>query len=282
MRQIVNRKRTRAFLYMIALVFLGHTGDILAQDAAEMARAMQDPLASISAIMTDNDINFKTGKDDETSYSFQIQALHAFSFERFTFIPRLILPIMGVAPTSKLPRQSEPTPSGDSTIWGLSDLVTQFFFAPKAEGSWKWGAGPMFAFQTRTSDDVGGTGAGAGPIGVLVGSFSDNITFAGIAGNLWSYDGNFNSMVLQPMLYYNFPSIEGAYIAYNAAISADWKASSANTWTVPLGAVVGRTFALSGGYGVDLLIGPYWNVVNQENGADWFLKFGVSLLLPMK
>jgi len=33
--------------------------------AAEMARKLQDPLASIFAIVTDNDILFKTG-DDET------------------------------------------------------------------------------------------------------------------------------------------------------------------------------------------------------------------------
>ena len=53
-----------------------------AQDAAEMARKLQDPLANISAVMTDNDVLFKTGLGDEeeTSYSFQIQPVHAFSF----------------------------------------------------------------------------------------------------------------------------------------------------------------------------------------------------------
>ena len=40
--------------------------------AAEMARKLQDPLANISALMTDNDIQFKTG-DDDSSYSFQLQ-----------------------------------------------------------------------------------------------------------------------------------------------------------------------------------------------------------------
>lgn len=37
--------------------------------AAEMARKLQDPLANISAIMTDNDILFKSG-ETEASYSF--------------------------------------------------------------------------------------------------------------------------------------------------------------------------------------------------------------------
>ena len=49
---------------------------------------------------------------------------------------------------------------------------------------------------------------------------------------------------------------------------------------MPLGFVVGRTFDLGSGYGLDLNIGPYWNVVKPEGGADWFVKFGITLLLP--
>ena len=49
--------------------------------AAEMARKLQDPLANVSAFMTDNDIQFKSGKDgDTTSYSFQLQPVYAFDF----------------------------------------------------------------------------------------------------------------------------------------------------------------------------------------------------------
>ena len=87
-------------------------------------------------------------------------------------------------------------------------------------------------------------------------------------------------MGFQPNLYYNFESIPGAYVAYNASIRADWKRSSDNTWTVPLGAIVGRTFDMGGGYGLDLSNGPYWNVVKPDNAADWFLEFGVTLLFP--
>ena len=48
-------------------------------DAAEMARKSQDPLAYISALMTENDFQFNTG-DDKTSYSFQLQPVYAFDF----------------------------------------------------------------------------------------------------------------------------------------------------------------------------------------------------------
>ena len=46
------------------------------------------------------------------------------------------------------------------------------------------------------------------------------------------------------------------------------------------GALVGRTFDMGGGYGLDLGIGPYWNVVKPDGGADWFIKFQVSVLFP--
>ncbi len=42
----------------------------------------------------------------------------------------------------------------------------------------------------------------------------------------------------------------------------------------------GKTIDMGGGYGLDLNIGPYWNVVKPNDAADWFLKFGVTLLFP--
>ena len=101
-----------------------------------------------------------------------------------------------------------------------------------------------------------------------------------ITGNLWSYDGSFNSFLFQPMVFYNFETLPGLYVAYNGALSADWKADSVDRWTVPLGGVVGRTFDLGGGYGLDVMTGPYWNVAKPEGGADWLLKWGATLLFP--
>lgn len=49
-------------------------GDAAGGDAAaEMARKLQDPLANIKALMTDNDVNFNTGDDDDQAgYGFQL------------------------------------------------------------------------------------------------------------------------------------------------------------------------------------------------------------------
>ena len=83
------------------------------------------------------------------------------------------------------------------------------------------------------------------------------------------------------MFFYNFESVPGLVLGYNATITANWLAGDSDeTWTLPLGFIVGKTFSLGGGYGLDLSLGPYWNAVKPEGAADWFIKFGVTLLLP--
>ena len=115
---------------------------------------------------------------------------------------------------------------------------------------------------------------------ILVGGLGDKVSLAVITGNTWAYDGSFSSFLIQPSVLYNFESVPGLVIGYNAGITADWRAAPGDTWTVPLGAVLGKTFAVGGGYGLDLYIGPYWNVARPKGGADAFLKFGIVLLLP--
>ena len=249
--------------------------------AEEMARKLQDPLASFAALMTDNDILFNSG-NGSTSYSFQLQPVYALDFPDlgFSFIPRAVIHIIGAAPQSDLPILDDPVPPVNSTVWGLGDIVTQFFFAPKTKFSWKYGFGPQFSWRSRTDENLGGPGWGAGAAVVLVGNITKQLSFGGIVNQMWSYDGTFSTMGIVPNLYYNLGFLPGAYVAYNATISADWKASSGNNWTLPLGAIAGKTIDMGRNYGVDLSVGPYWNAVKPDGGADWFLKFGLTVLFP--
>ena len=194
-------KRIKYFTMTVVFLcfILAHAVAVCANDtgggAAEMARKLQDPLANISAVMTDNDIQFKTG-DDETSYSFQLQPVYAFDFpeQGFTFIPRALIPIIGAAPESTFPELGDPRPAGGSTTWGLSDIITQFFFAPKTATKWKWGVGPQISWKTRTDDKVGGPGWGSGLAGVVVGNLTEQLSFAGFLNQHWSFDGDYSTM----------------------------------------------------------------------------------------
>jgi hypothetical protein len=251
---------TRIILVLISVLFIEK---VKAQDAAEMARMLQDPLANIKALMTDNDVNFNTG-NDQTSYGFQSQPVYAVSFEKFNLINRGVIPIMGMAPQAQRPIfGNDPlpaNPSGDLE-WGLSDILLQFFFNPKTEGAWKWGIGPMFSLKTRTNDNFAGPGWGAGPGFVLVGGVG-NLSIATILGHVWA-EQNFSLTILQPMLFYNIGD-QGFTVHYSNIISYDSNAAnSSNAWTVPLGLGVSKAYAL-GKIGVEPLIGTIGMLLNLK------------------
>ena len=245
--------------------------------AAAMARALQDPLANIAALMTENDIYFGTG-DDATSAVFQIQPVYALNFDGYSIIPRGVIPIIGAAPASDLPGLGEPRPPTGSTAWGLGDIVLQAFWAPQSKGTWKWGVGPQVSLRTRTDSRLGGPGWGAGAAAVLVGEIG-NLSVAFLANNLWGQDG-FNTLTLQPQLFYNVKSLPGFTINYTQPTTVDWAASSSNRWTVPLGAGVSQTFDIGNGYGIDVLVGAYYYVESPAGGPTWSFKFNISILFP--
>ena len=247
--------------------------------AAEMARKLQDPLANIKALMTDNDVLFDTGQD-ETSYSFQLQPVYAIPFEKagFNLVNRGVFPILGMAPGSQKPIVGEPLPPGDGLEWGLGDSMLQFFFSPRNESAWKWGVGPVLSLRTRTNERLSGPGWGAGPIAVLVGNIGESLSTAFIGGHVWGEEDGFSTTILQPMIFYNIPGAPGWTINYSNIIAYDWNASSGNEWTVPLGLGGSKTVATKSGLGIDYLLGYYYNVARPEGAADHILKWGVSFL----
>lgn len=268
----------------IAIIGILATSTSLYADAAEeMARKMQDPLANISAVMTDNDVLFKSGKEnDDVSYSFQIQPVQAFSFDDagFNFIARAVIPILGIAQKAVIPPSIDNPSIAKETQWGMGDIVAQTFFSPKTDSAWNWGVGPMASLKTRTNDNLGGASWGAGPVGVLVGNISENISSAFIVGHMWGDSGNFSTSTIQPMFYYNIPTMPGVSISYNATTSYNWKAESGNRITLPLGASIGKMFDLGDGIGIEASGGLYANVINPEGASDVTFKWAINILLP--
>ena len=257
-------------------------------DAAAIARAMADPLGTISALFTDNTILFGTGEDD-VSYNFQLQPMYALNFERqgFSIVPRGVIPILGVPGLADLPPLEEQRSPADDTKWGLGDIVLQSFIAPKVSGDWKWGLGPQFSFPTATDSDLQGAGWGLGFSGVVTGPITDDLSFAMIIGNLWGLERDFNTLLLQPIFTYNIPSMPGSYIAYNNAITADWTNPSDNRWSVPLGLTFGALFRYvwplsSGILGAPPITGDQVELLKSDNvvsdGAKTLADLGVTEL----
>jgi hypothetical protein len=251
-----------------------------ADAAAEMARKLQDPLANISALMTENVILLNT--NGGTSFNFQLQPVQAFDFpdQGFSFIARGVIPILGFEPGGQAPILGNPTEPGGSRVWGLGDSILQTFFAPKSDAAWKWGIGPQISFPTATDSRLTGPGWGGGVSAVVVGGLTDELSLAVIGGHLWGSQSGYSTTLIQPALFYNPPQLPGLAIGYNAGITYDWSTNSNNALTLPLGAMVGQTLDIGDGFGLDLNIGAYYNAVRPDGAGDWQIKFGISLLFP--
>jgi len=282
MKQLAN---TLSSLFIAALTAIAWPGVSTADSAAEMARKMNNPLANIKALMTDNAIGFDTGDDKGTSYGFQLQPVYAIDMPEygFTFIPRAVIPILGLEPGTTVPRLgigTDPMSGGGNSVWGLGDTMIQMFFAPHSDSEWKWGIGPTVSIATHTKSELKGPDWGGGVVGVVTGNITPDLAFAGIVGNHWSFNGDFNTASIQPMFFYSVPSNPGTTISYNAVTTVDWTADADNRWTVPLGLSVGKTWDMGGGHGLDMSIGPYYNVVRPEGAAGWQIRFGINWLFP--
>ncbi|MGI9371696.1 MAG: hypothetical protein ACR2OJ_04310 [Hyphomicrobiales bacterium] len=251
---------------------------VFADDTAALAQKAQDPLADITALMTDNTIGFNQGSGKDTGYNFQLQPVKSFDTDQgFRLIARGIIPIVGAPAQSDFGFLGElGGPKQSNTIWGISDVMTQFFVAPKVDSAIKWGLGPQVSLRTRTNSALGGPGWGAGVSGVFFGG-AGPIAYGAVVGQHWGQDG-FSVMTIQPIVFYNFEDIPGFYIGYNNAITADWKAKGSNQWTVPLGLTAGRTLPIGGGSALDLSLGAYAVVARPDGAPSWQLKFGVSLI----
>ena len=268
---------------LIGAAILGSSA--FAQDSAEeLAKKAQDPLADVTALFTDNTVGFNQGLADDTGYNFQLQPVKSFDTPYgFRLIARGIIPIVG-APTGSdfvflgdLGGPATPVPTSTTTPWGLSDTMVQTFVSPKTDGSVKFGIGPQFSVPTHTDGRLKGPSWGAGVSAVVFGGIG-NLAIGSVVAQHWGNEGDFSSMTIQPIVLYNFDELPGVYLGYNNTISADWKQSGNDVWTVPLGLTLGKTIPVGGGSAVDLSLGGY-NVVARPDGApDWQLKFGISVL----
>ncbi len=62
-------------------------------------------------------------------------------------------------------------------------------------------------------------------------------------------------------------------------LTVNWKASSGEQWTVPLGGGVGKIFHL-GKLPVNTQVSAYYNVAKPDFGPNWQIRAQVQLMFP--
>lgn len=198
-----------------------------AQDAAELAVKLSNPIASLISVPFQ--FNFDRGLgpgENGERYALNIQPVIPISLnEQWNLISRTILPIV---------HQEDLFPgAGDQT--GLGDILQSLFFSPQEPTSAGiiWGAGPVFLIPTASDDLLGGEQFGIGPTIVAL-KQSRGWTYGALANHVWSVAGDedradVSATFMQPFLCY---TTKAAWtFGSNTETTYDWEADQ---WSVPI------------------------------------------------
>lgn len=241
-------------------------------EVAELARAAQNPIASMISVPFQNNTNLDFGPLEKTQNVLNIQPVYPIDLsENWNLVTRAIFPV--VTQPGFVPGQSSTT--------GLGDTAITAFFSPKAPaGKWIWGAGPVALVPTATSDRLGFDEWGVGGSFVAL-TMRGPWVIGSLFSNVWDVSADsgdeINLFTWQYFVNYNFPS--GWYLTSSPIITANWEASSDNRWTIPFGGGFGKIFNI-GRQPVNVSLQYYHNVEKPNFGADSQWRFVFTLLYP--
>jgi hypothetical protein len=208
-----------------------------ANQAQELAKQLQNPVASLISFPIQNNFDFKVGPDNGFRYTGNIQPVIPINLSaKWLVISRTILPI--VHQSDVFAAEIDDTDigaqsgvyggSGEQT--GLGDLTQSFFFSPRKPlpGGIIFGIGPAFLVPTGTDKYLGSGKWGIGPTTVALkqaGPWTAGMLFnyiASFAGQ--SAKSDVSSAFLQPFVSYTFKNTTA--IELNTESTFDFETST--------------------------------------------------------
>jgi hypothetical protein len=244
----------------------------VAQDSAELAKKLSNPVASLISVPFQLNYDSGFGATDTERWLLNVQPVIPFSIgEDWNLISRTIVPLVdlgGLVP-------------GASGTSGVGDTVQSLFLSPKAPtaGGLVWGVGPVFLLPTATDDLLGSGKWGIGPTGVVLRQYGP-WTVGGLANHIWSVAGDedradVNATFLQPFVSYTTPG--ATTFGLNSESTYDWEAEA---WTASVNATIGQVVPI-GGRPVSFTGGVRYWLDSPEGGPEgWGARFVVTLLFP--
>jgi hypothetical protein len=267
-----NRRRASSSL-LAALLAAASTSPASAEDDAELATELANPLANLISIPFQGNYNAGMGPTAEGDSLFvNIQPVVPFSLnDDWNLISRTILPVIW---------QDEIFP-GAGTQGGLGNAVQSLFFSPaRVTNGFSWGVGPVFLLPTHTDEFLGRKTWGAGPTAAGLWQ-GDGWTVGMLANHIHSVAGEIEDEVdatfLQPFISYTTP--DAWTFSLNTESTYDW---TSDEWSVPVNASVSKLVKIGGRLPVSFFGGVrYWVDAPEMRGPeDWGARFGFTVLLP--
>jgi hypothetical protein len=244
-----------------------------ASEAAGLAKQLANPIASLTSVPFQMNMDFGIGLDNEgVKSTLNIQPVIPVSISAgANMISRTIVPVINLNEDVAL----------DATF-GLGDITQSFFFSPKkpTKGGIVWGAGPVLLLPTATNDLLGGGKWGIGPTFVVL-KQAKGWTVGLLANQIWSVAGkndreDISAAYMQPFVNHTWPNTVG--VTLNLESTYNWKAKQ---WTIPMNLGVSKIVRL-GKQLASIQGGVRYYFERPEFGPRWGLRSTFTLLFPKR
>jgi hypothetical protein len=240
-------------------------------DAAELAKKLANPVASLISVPFQNNVDVGIGDFNGSRNTLNFQPVIPIKLTtKLNLITRIVLPIVA----------QHDIYGENSKQSGLSDAVVSAFISPsEPKNGLVWGAGPALLVPTATDNLLGTEKFGVGPTALVL-KQANGWTIGGLANQIWSVAGNndrtdVNQLFLQPFLNYNWKS--GAGLGLNAEITQNWEAETTTAFLNP--SISGVTKL--GSQIVSLVVGPRIQLAAAEGSkSDFGVRAALTLVFP--
>jgi hypothetical protein len=239
---------------------------------ADLARKLANPISDLVSVPFQLNWEQNVGIGEETRFVLNVQPVIPFSISAdWNMITRVILPFV-----------SQPSLfDGGAPASGVSDIVTSFFFSPKA-GGLIWGIGPVISLPSTSVPTLGTGKWSAGPTVVAL-KQTGPWTVGALWNQLWSFAGNdarndVNQMFLQPFLAYQ--ANRTVTITVQSETTANWKVDEGR-WTAPINVLVSK-LSTFGVFPASYQLGVGGYPVHPDSGPSWKIRGAIVILLPRR
>ncbi|WP_426281607.1 hypothetical protein [Lysobacter soli] len=239
------------------------------QSADDIARKLADPGAAMISIPLQYNYLGEVGPGENThNQQLKIQPVIPFVGTNGKFLLRPILPI-----------QWNHFPSDEN---GLGDLFVQGYYIPTHSGTksaTEFGFGAAALLDTASDGSLGTGKYSLGPAFVLIHK-TTHWTMGALANHIWSVAGDddrgaVSQTALQPFFTRQLP--DGWSAGITSETSYNWKASSRDAWTIPLGGTVSKVVKF-GNRPVSFSLGAFYNVDRPEFANRWTARLQVTFV----
>ncbi|MEN9570724.1 MAG: hypothetical protein RL172_1955 [Bacteroidota bacterium] len=257
--------KNKKILLVSAVTFLMSLNSYAQNDAAELAKKLANPVASLISVPFQNNMDHGIGTLKGSRYVLNIQPVIPISLsKKMNLITRWIVPIVS---------QHNITGYG-KTQSGLGDAVISGFLSPKnSKNGFTWGAGPVILLP------IGGAGLTADQFGIgpsiVALKQTGGWTYGGLVNQIWGSGKGLSQFYINPFVAYNWKT--GAGITAQLDWTHSWNTGKSNVFLIPM--FSGLTSF--GKQKVSLSVGPKFNIAAPGDVKSKFgIRAGLSLIFP--